>query len=75
MFPETEQAEAMIVVKKLFKTLTHEMKRNSWPVTFSVGCVTFKKPLDSVEEMIKKSDRVMYHAKKSGKNKIVYRKI
>lgn len=46
------------------------MKSNSWPVTFSIGLATFLKPPRNVDELIKKTDSLMYVAKNSGKNSI-----
>jgi PleD family two-component response regulator len=51
--------------------LLNEMERNNWPVTFSIGLATFNTPPSGVEEMIKKSDEVMYSAKQGGKNRIM----
>ena len=41
-------------------------------ITMSIGLVTYTKDALSKEELIKKSDEAVYHAKKSGKNKICY---
>ena len=43
---------------------------NSGPITFSAGAVTFINPPDSVAEMIKKADSLMYLSKVGGKNTI-----
>jgi PleD family two-component response regulator len=48
------------------------MEKNEWPVTFSIGVVTFVSPPSTVDEMLKISDGVMYTAKKDGKNAIKY---
>ena len=46
------------------------MQQHEWPVTFSIGAVTFYKMMDSNQDMIKKVDDLMYEVKKSGKNNI-----
>ena len=51
------------------------MQENSWPVTFSIGAVTFENPPDSVDQLIIAADRQMYNAKKNGKNRIHYKVI
>jgi PleD family two-component response regulator len=46
------------------------MQRNHWPVTFSIGAVTFRTPPESVHEMIQRADEIMYSVKESGKNRL-----
>jgi len=41
-----------------------------WPVTFSIGAVTFLTPPESVPEMIHRADEIMYSVKQSGKNRL-----
>ncbi|MDD5224462.1 MAG: diguanylate cyclase [bacterium] len=68
--PETGTGDAEAVISKLIQDLSWEMEKNKWPVTFSVGLVTFLTPPRTVDEMIAKTDRLMYSAKASGKNMI-----
>jgi PleD family two-component response regulator len=46
------------------------MKENGWPVTFSIGAVTFTTPPASITEMIKQADDLMYAAKRDGKDMV-----
>jgi PleD family two-component response regulator len=48
------------------------MQKNQWPVTMSLGVVTFIQPPSTVDEMLKISDGLMYGAKNNGKNTIRY---
>jgi PleD family two-component response regulator len=43
----------------------------SFPITVSIGCQTFLKTPDSVEELLGHADRLMHEAKRSGKDKLV----
>lgn len=72
LFPETKADEAREAVCKLQKLLMTAMKNNRWPVTFSFGVVTFMTPPENPDNMIMKADRLMYSAKKAGKNLIKY---
>lgn len=72
LFPETKADEAREAVCKLQKLLMTAMKNNGWPVTFSFGVVTFMTPPENPDNMIMKADRLMYSAKKAGKNLIKY---
>ncbi|MBN1622464.1 MAG: GGDEF domain-containing protein, partial [Endomicrobiales bacterium] len=72
LFPETDQNGAKLIIKRLQGFLNNEMLNNGWPVTFSIGVVTFVNRPINVEEMIKISDVVMYKVKNDGKNNIRY---
>jgi diguanylate cyclase (GGDEF)-like protein len=68
LLPETDPEQSEIAINKVQTQLLDEMKKNNWPVTFSIGAVTFLTPPESVDKMIKKADDLMYSAKKNGKN-------
>lgn len=72
LLPETEAGAAMNVIEKIAKNLNGTMKQNNWPVTFSIGVVTFLNPPVSVDVMVNKADRLMGEAKQAGKNQIKY---
>ena len=44
------------------------MNLGGWPVTFSIGVVTFGRMPDAVSAVLEAADRLMYSVKKSGKN-------
>jgi len=72
LLPETDQDAAQIIVSKFQAALLDEMRRNDWPVTFSVGALTCRDgPIDA-DELIKRADDLMYSVKKNGKNAIAY---
>lgn len=68
MFPELETEQVRMVLERFLNYLRTRMQAGSWPVTFSVGAVTYNDLEYSLEEMIAKSDQLMYEAKKAGKN-------
>jgi diguanylate cyclase (GGDEF)-like protein len=70
IFPNTHKDAANRLLTKLLNVLTDNMKRNHWPVTFSIGAVTFRRPPESVYEMIHRADEIMYSVKESGKNRL-----
>ena len=72
LLPHTESDAAMSVISKLSNYLTESVSVKKWPVTFSFGVITFVKPPESMDEMIKKADELMYKAKNEGKDKIKY---
>ena len=72
LLPETQSHAARIVIQRIHKELRDIAEKNEWPVTFSIGVATFVRPPESVPEMIKKADALMYAAKNSGKNVVKY---
>ncbi len=75
MFPEIHHDEARKSIDRIQKTLLNYMRTNGWPVTFSIGLVTYNIPPSSVNTAIKEADNLMYNAKNNGKNKVVYRTV
>ena len=72
LLPETDGASASRVIDKLHAHLSAVMQENGWPVTFSIGVVTFLMQPETVDDMIKLVDDIMYSAKDSGKNQVKY---
>jgi diguanylate cyclase (GGDEF)-like protein len=68
MLPNTGTDAALAVLDKLLTTLTRSMSLNRWPVTFSVGVVTFLNAPESVDQMVQRADEIMYSVKQTGKN-------
>ena len=72
LLPETDQDAARVVIPKLCDRLADLMEDNSWPVTLSVGVVTFFSAPKAPREMIRASERLMWAVKKAGKNNTRY---
>ena len=72
LLPETDQAASQIIVSRIQFALLNEMKRNDWPVTFSIGVLTCRHAQITIDELIKKADELMYSVKKNGKNAVAY---
>jgi diguanylate cyclase (GGDEF)-like protein len=70
ILPNTNKDAAAKVLSKVLQMLNRSMRQNHWPVTFSMGAVTFVTPPQSLQEMIKRADKVMYSAKANGKNRL-----
>ena len=72
LFPETNKENAKKAITKVQTELLDIVKKNNWPVTFSIGAVTCYHPC-SLNELIKEADNLMYAVKGSGKNRIEYK--
>jgi diguanylate cyclase (GGDEF)-like protein len=68
LLPETGRQSTQEVISRLHRLLSEAMQKKEWPVTFSIGAMTFIRPPAAVDEMIKRVDDLMYAAKRQGKN-------
>lgn len=68
VLPNTHKDAAKILLDKVLNALSENMRRGGWPVTFSIGAITFISPPESVHEMIERADKIMYSVKEAGKN-------
>jgi len=71
VLPETDQAGAKSVFDTLRGALLQETQQHNWPISFSIGAVSFDAPSASLDEAIKIADSLMYQVKASGKNNII----
>jgi diguanylate cyclase (GGDEF)-like protein len=72
LLPEADEDAAQIVVPKIQLALLDEMRRNNFPITFSIGVLTYREGPITPDELIMKADNLMYSVKKNGKNAISY---
>ncbi|HEX5708333.1 MAG TPA: diguanylate cyclase [Pyrinomonadaceae bacterium] len=73
LLPETDDSAAEIVIRRVRRQLLEAARENSWPVTFSLGVVTWDVPPASLDEMLRAADGLMYAAKRNGKNRILHK--
>lgn len=70
ILPETRGGAIGSVLENLRKQLIGTMANGGWPVTFSIGAVTFEAPIDTSREALQVADAAMYSVKRSGKDGI-----
>lgn len=75
MLTETDSLVGGNVVERVLVALQTAMRANDWPITFSVGVVTFQRPPASVDEAIRKADELMFAVKRSGRNSCRYAQV
>lgn len=68
LMPETDARAAQVAMRRTRRRLLEETRLAGWPVTISVGLVTFDQAPDSVDDLLRAADEVMYSAKRNGKN-------
>ncbi|HYN86864.1 MAG TPA: GGDEF domain-containing protein [Pyrinomonadaceae bacterium] len=73
LLPETDGGAAEVVIRRVRRQLTEAARAEGWPVTFSLGVVTWDVPPASLDEMLRAADGLMYAAKRNGKNRILHK--
>jgi diguanylate cyclase (GGDEF)-like protein len=66
LLPETPFAQAEGALKKLLSRVNEAMEEGGWDSSVSIGAVTFEAPVNSADEALRLSDRLMYQAKSEG---------
>ena len=69
LLPETTPEDATRAVKAIEVRVSERAQELGFPVTFSLGCVTFMRPPADPDEVIRAADEMMYEAKHGGKNR------
>lgn len=72
LFPETNADETKHIIERVQRHLADSVANHSWPISFSMGVVTYSEPPASAEEMMGFADKVIYSVKKQGKNGISF---
>lgn len=72
VLPETNETGAKLMLDKLRIELSDAMQKHGWPVSFSMGVVSFNLPPYDLDHAIKVGDALMYKAKLGGKNNTLY---
>jgi diguanylate cyclase (GGDEF)-like protein len=75
LLPECSRADAQIILERIQERFTQQMQRKKWPVTLSMGAMTFPQPLRDVDAMVRRVDELMFQAKQAGKNRIVHHEL
>ncbi len=72
LLPNTDQESARVVLSKTKAGLLDEMRKNKWPITFSIGALTCSAVPPIPDELLKMADELMYSVKRDSKNAIKY---
>lgn len=70
LLPESKDGDAGKVMERLRSLIMEGMPEYGFPVTLSVGLITYIRPPDSVEDMIHEVDTLMYYVKNSTRNAV-----
>jgi diguanylate cyclase (GGDEF)-like protein len=73
LFSETGSEAVKSAFPHIHECLNQCMTTHGWPVTFSIGVVTFASHPDNIEQILSIADEFMYSVKHSNKNNVVYK--
>jgi diguanylate cyclase (GGDEF)-like protein len=68
LLPATDRASAVAAVRRANALVEESIREGQWPVTLSVGAVTFETPPGDERSALQEADALMYEIKTSGKN-------
>lgn len=73
LFPQMGPEAAETLLPKLRGALLAAMRERNWPVTFSIGAISFVRPSSTLAGVLKAVDELMYQVKEHGKNDLWHR--
>jgi diguanylate cyclase (GGDEF)-like protein len=68
LLPETDYEPAQIVLQRIQIQLLEMVNLQQFPISFSMGAITYLTVPDSVDKALEQVDTLMYTVKNSGKN-------
>ena len=70
LLPEADGPASAALLTRIQQLISLAMACKNWPVTLSMGAITFVRPSLDVDLMIQRVDAVMYRAKQTGKDRL-----
>lgn len=75
LLPETGPENARATIERLSEALRNATRDEGYPVTFSIGVLTFPHPPDDPSAAIVQADELMYEVERTGKDGFLHRVI
>lgn len=75
LLPGMDAVAAEHYLLDLQQTLLASMQAQGWPVTFSIGVVTYQQVPEDMDALLSAADSLMYEAKQAGRNRICRRTV
>lgn len=70
LLPETPPQSAEILIAKLRFELLDAMRREGWPITFSIGLLNCDGRVTDEDALVRRVDQLMYAVKRSGRDNL-----
>ena len=71
LLPETDYKNSEVLIARVTGSFDSVIKKE-WPVSLSIGAVTYNMCDITVDEMINIADKLMYNVKMKGKNSVIH---
>ena len=75
LFPELGSAGAREVMAKVQARLREAMRAGGWPVTFSIGVVSYPQAGEGIDAVLRRADELMYEVKHAGRDGVRFAEI
>ncbi len=75
LLPETGPEHARATIERLLEALRSATRAEGYPVSFSIGVLTFQHPPEDPSAAIVQADELMYEVKRTGKDGFLHRVI
>ena len=72
ILPQASAQDARTVLPRVQRQLMQIVQHHGWPISFSIGVVTYVKLPPTIKEVVDRADELMYDVKLHGKNRINY---
>jgi diguanylate cyclase (GGDEF)-like protein len=68
LLPECGDGAAPAILARIRERLSEAMAANGWPVTLSIGALTYASAPESYDQLLRETDGLMYEVKSEGKD-------
>ena len=72
LLPEIGEESVRVTVQKLQAALLEEVRLGGWPVTFSIGALTYHGGAATADDLVRRADELMYAVKHGSKDAISF---
>jgi diguanylate cyclase (GGDEF)-like protein len=73
LLPETHAEAGRAFLEKLHSNMQAAMDGKNWPVSFSIGAISYADTPQTVDEVVQQADALMYNVKHSGRNRLLFK--
>jgi len=73
VLPRMKASDAKAAIERLHQRIVKMMRDNGWVTGASMGIISFSDSIPDLEDALSCADTLMYEAKKTGKNKLIFK--
>lgn len=70
LFPDTTVHDAQVMLERVRGQIADQMRERGWPITASIGAITFSASSYELSQAIGAADATMYAVKQGGRNRV-----